>query len=185
MSRRQGGGGGTSSSRCTLCVRDLNNDYYDDHDVKGFPGHPSQPKKVSKKTSSSSSPSDSPILTAWTEKCILTVCRLLKIPSTHPCQKFLTEASYCSECLQLIRDIELCVRNLDTFQMQVLHHREELFKKLAVRFQDEDVSSYKDTKGSKAGMSFDELGERMNAGRFRNARAEEVMLTIFESNIII
>jgi hypothetical protein len=83
-----------------------------------------------KRKSTTSTTTDRKVFGLWAENCVVSISRLLKIPKSHPFRHFLLNAAYCPSCVQLIRDVDFSLRQIDRLQQQVLGLREDLLSKL-------------------------------------------------------
>jgi len=78
----------------------------------------------------------------WAEHCINSMCRLLKVPKDHPLKTVLLNAGYCTSCTQLIRNIDLTLKQLDSLQVEMVHFRDELASKVKCNY--EKISNLED-----------------------------------------
>jgi len=77
------------------------------------------------------------IINMWEEKCVVSTCRMLKIPTTHPAVTALLEETqkYCDECMQTMRDLEFTVGAMDKLQRSIRKLRRILLNKLEWKYE--------------------------------------------------
>jgi len=78
----------------------------------------------------------------WEEKCVLSTCKILGIPSTHPAVgALLAEKKFCDVCMQLMRDLDFTTRAIDKLTRNIRRLRRILLDKLEWKAETEGTST--------------------------------------------
>lgn len=110
----------------------------------------------------------------WSQSCISSVCSLLNIQKS-PFKHFITNATYCQDCQQLLRDIDLAQKQLKNFQQQLIGFQQDIYLKLgdnydAVPSKDKLEANYKDlespSKIYKRQFSYDEVVKMLYESKY-------------------
>jgi hypothetical protein len=120
---REDGGGGCATSIKT-------NKLPADQKLSQLNPYHEEVNNKKRKSTTSTTTTDRKVFGLWAENCVVSISRLLKIPKSHPFRHFLLNAAYCPSCVQLIRDVDFSLRQIDRLQQQVLGLREDLLSKL-------------------------------------------------------